>query len=184
MSAIDDVILTLPIDQIAARIGEDPSAVQQAVHSLVPALFGGLEANAKDPAGEASLNEALGQHSAELSSGAIDVGQVDQAEGEKITRHIFGDNTDQVVQQLGGVSGGSSLVAKLLPILAPIVLSYLAKQMGNTTSASTGGLLSTVLQQILQGAAQGTTTTRASDNLGSILGDVLGGLLGKGTKSG
>ena len=57
-----------------------------------PALLGGLDANAADPAGAASLAEALGQHDPALVEGGVDLAQVDPAEGEKIAQHIFGDN--------------------------------------------------------------------------------------------
>ena len=35
----------------------------------------------------------------------LDLGQVDAAEGEKIAHHIFGDNQEQVLNQLGGSVG-------------------------------------------------------------------------------
>ena len=66
-----------------------------------------------DPAGAASLTDALGQHDGSLIDGGVDLAQVDPAEGEKIAHHIFGDNHEQVVSQLGGVGGaaGKGIVA-------------------------------------------------------------------------
>ncbi len=185
MSAVDEIAASLPIDQLAAQLGEDPAAVEQAVYAALPALLGGLEANAQDPAGEASLMEALGQHDNDLASGQVDLAQVDPNDGALISSHIFGSQHDQVVSQLGGIGGNSGLVGKLMPILAPIVLSYLAKRLGAQGGAATGGgVLGSILSQILAGAAQGagSSSSSAAPSPGSILSDLLGGLLGGGRR--
>lgn len=180
MSAIDDIVAQLPLDQLATELGATPDEVAEAAEAALPALLGGLEANARDEAGAASIASALDQHSPELIEAGVDLGQVDTADGARITQHIFGGNQEQVVQQLGGVQGGSELIKKLLPILAPIVLSYLAKQVGGRGAGAGGGLIGTVLQEILKGASQGTT--KRGTSAGSIIGDLLGGLLGGGRR--
>lgn len=183
MADIDALRASLPIDQLAAQVGEDPDDVRRAVDVALPALFGGLKANADDPGGEASLAEAVGEHDAAVATEPIDLADVDPADGERITAHIFGAQQDQVVQQLGATGVSSSLVRKLLPLLAPIVLSYLAKQLGSKGGAGGGGVLGAVLGSILSGAAQGAGgSSRSSGGLGDILGGVLGGLLGGGRK--
>ncbi len=184
MADLDELRASLPIDQIAARLGEDPDAVRRAVDVALPALLGGLKANAEDPGGEASLAEALRQHDTAVATPPVDLGDVDEQDGEQITRHLFGDQHEQVVQQLGSTGAGSSLVQKLLPLLAPIVLSYVAKQMGAKGGAAAGGgVLGTVLSSILTGAAQGSGgSTTSSGGIGDIVGGVLGGLLGGGRK--
>ena len=121
---------------------------------------------------------------------------MDPADGERITQHIFGDNQEQVVNQLGGVGGAATkgIVAKLLPILAPIVLSWLAgKVLGgggtaapsgtpaDSSSGGPGGGLNDVLGQVLGGATQGSQAGGGVDT-GSIISDVLGGLLGGGRR--
>lgn len=187
MTSYAELAAALPIDQIAAQVGEDPDAVRRAVDVALPALFGGLEANTQDAGGAASLLSALDQHDGELASGTIDASQVDTADGAAITRHVFGDQTDQVVSRLGASEGvESGLVKKLLPILAPIVLSYLAKQMGGKDSGALGSVLSTIIAGALQGTGQtssGSGASAAGKGVGSILGDLLGGLLGFGRKA-
>jgi hypothetical protein len=183
MPAYEDIASRLPIDQIAAQLGEDPAEVERAVHAVLPALLGGLQANAADPGGAAALTAAAGHHAGNLpDDGTVDLSQVDTADGAKIARHVFGDHTDQVINQLGGASGGNSgLVAKLMPILAPIVLAYLGKQMtqGGGSGAG-GGVLGGILGSILGGAASGSG---GGSGAGGIdIGDILGGLLGGGTK--
>lgn len=137
MSQFDELYEQVPISQLASRFGVDEAEMAEAVRTALPALVGGLEANASDPAGADSLMRALSQHTGEMPR---DVDQVDLADGEKIVGNIYGDNTGQVMQQLGGLGGtAGSLVQKLLPILAPMVLSWLAGKMGG--AGGLGGIL-------------------------------------------
>lgn len=137
MSQFDELYEQVPISQLASRFGVDEAEMSQAVRAALPALVGGLEANVSDPAGADSLMRALSQHTEQVPG---DVEQVDVADGEKIVGHIYGDNTDQVMQQLGGLGGATGgLVQKLLPLLAPIVLSWLAGKLGG--AGGLGGVL-------------------------------------------
>lgn len=182
MSAVDDILNTLDIDTLAAQVGAQPDEVAQAVRTTVPALLGGLHANAQDPAGEASLTEALGQHADQ----DLSLEAVDPADGERITRHVFGDAQDQVVEQLGAVPGvDKGLIGKLLPIIAPIVLAYVAKKVGAKGGAlgggAAGGIVGTILGELLKGAGAGARP-QSAPSVGSIIGDLLGGLLGGGRR--
>ena len=194
MSAVDEILSQVDLEQLAQQVGADPAEVEQAARTALPALLGGLDANAADPAGAASLAEALGQHDPALVEGGVDLSQVDQSDGDRIAQHIFGDNRSQVVSQLGGVGGsaGKGIIAKLIPILAPIVLSWLAKKVlggaadaaggaaGTPSSSATGGGLGDILGQVLGGATKGTQS--GGVDTGSIITDVLGGLLGSGRR--
>ena len=169
MTAIDDIVASLPMSSLAAQVGSDEQNTESAVRQVLPALLGGLHANASDPAGAASLAGALGQHSPALVDGGVDLNQVDPSEGSKIVQNIFGGNTDQVAHTLGGSLGDQTgLVQRLLPILAPIVLSYLAKRIGG--QASGGGGLADALGGLLGGGG-----AAPSGGLGSVLGGLLGG---------
>lgn len=189
MASLDELISQVPIDRVAERLGVDKQTAETAVRAALPTLVGGLDANAQNPAGAASLMSALGKHSGStLLDGGVDVDQVDTADGSKIVSNVFGEKKDQVISTLGSVNGagGNDLIAKLLPILAPIVLSYLAKQIsGGGAAASTtasapqsGGGLGDLLGGLLQGAAGGSGNT--GGGLGDILGSVLGGNSGGG----
>ena len=70
----------------------------------------------------------------------IDVANIDTADGEKIVKNVFGDNEEQVVNQLGGLGGGSSLFKSLLPMLAPIVMGYLGKQLAGGGGGASAAL--------------------------------------------
>ena len=202
MSAVDEILAQIPLGDLAARLGVDPATAENAARQALPALLGGIQANADDPAGAASFAAAVQQHDAGLIDGGVDLGQVDTVDGQKIVGHVFGAQQDQVVNQLGGIgalggapaAGGpadaqgalggaaaSGLIAKLLPILAPIVMSFLAEKLAGggaaPAGAPAGGGLGDLLGGILGGGAGGQ-----GGALGGGLGDLLGGLLGGGRR--
>ena len=195
MSTIDHIGAPLPMADLAGPVGRDRHTTESAVRQVLPALLGGLQANAQDPAGAASLAGARGQHSPDLVAGGVDLGQVDRSEGSKIVSNIFGGQSEQVAQTLGGSLGGQTgLVEKLLPLLAPVVLSYLTKRLGGQDQAAAGGGgLADVLGGLLGGQPQGGGASGLGGLLGGLLGggqagssgglgDVLGGLLGGGRR--
>lgn len=194
MAATDDILSALPVADLAKQLGEDEATVTEAIRTAIPTLLGGMEANAADPAGARSLESALGQHSASLFDGGVALDRVDTADGDAIVHHVFGNNTDQVMQRLGGApgAGSSSLFSKLLPILAPIVMSYLAKRLGQGGAGGGGGFptgggrgqaanpIQDVLDQMLGGAgSRGRTSAPA--NTGNPLDSILGGGSGGGS---
>jgi len=193
VSAVDDILADIPMDQLAARLGVDQATAEQAARQAIPALLGGMQANAQDPAGATSLAGALGDHPSDLIDGGVDLDQVDADDGEKIVGNVFGPNQDQVAQTLGGNLGGQAggLIKQLLPILAPIVLAYLSKRLLGQQQG--GG--QDPLGSILGGGATGSNNP-LTDILGSLLRggggaaqspggsilDMLGGLLGAGRR--
>lgn len=159
-----EILNSLPMEKIAAQVGEPQAEVESAVRNALPALLMGLGANAQDPAGEASIANALKKHDPSLLDGGVDLSQIDTSDGAKISHHIFGQNEDAVMNQLGGLGGGNGLIQKLMPILAPIVMAWLAgKFMGADER---------------QGQPQQSPQGRSG---GGILGDILGQVLGGGS---
>jgi len=181
------------MDQLASLLGVDEATAEQATRQAIPALLGGMQANAEDPAGAASLAGALGDHPSDLIDGGVDLDQVDADDGEKIVGNVFGTNQDQVAQTLGGNLGGQcGLIKQLLPILAPIVLAYLSKRLmgqgqgggggqNNPFGGATGSAnpLNDMLNSMLGGGAAGGGAGQSG--AGSIL-DMLGGMLGGGRR--
>lgn len=207
MSGVDDILRSLPMDQLARQFGVDEATAAQATSLALPALLGGLQANAADSSGANSLMSALGQHSGSIFDKGVDLERVDTADGAKISSHIFGSNEEQVVHALGGAGGGAvggQLIKRLLPMLAPIVLSYLARQMqgrgshapsgsggaslptphGGQREAGAPGSLQDLLGQVLGGAAGGAAAqtgreqSRADSGTGSGSGSIITDLLG------
>lgn len=178
MADYDELLAQIPINDIARRLGVDDDVAEDAVQKVLPGLVGGLEANAKDPAGAASLEKALAQHSGTPRLRTVD--EVDTADGEKIVGHVFGQNTDQVASRLAGASSKSNvtgdLIQKVLPIVAPIVLAWLAsKFLGQGGSESSGKESGGGLGDLLGGLLGGGSAGESSGGLGDLLGGMLGG---------
>lgn len=211
MSEIDEILSQVPMDQVAAALGVDQSEAEEATRTAIPALLGGMQANAADPAGAASLTSAVAQH--DTAALGADLDQIDTQDGQRIVQNVFGDQTTDVVARLGGATPGegSSLIQKLLPIIAPIVMAYLAKKLqgagaGSGTTAATddpmgglgGGLggmlggaggagaggLGDVLGSVLGGGATAGGSAGSGGGIGDILGQVLGGAGGSQTQPG
>lgn len=162
MNAVQEILNDIPLEQLAAQVGSDPQTVQQLSAQLIPALIGGMSANAADADGERSLTNALNDHaSSDLLSGGVDLDQVDTNDGEAIVNNVFGASTPQVTQALGQqfAGGNPELVQKLLRVLAPIVLAYLANK-------------------LLSGAGFGDAPKQGGSG-GGIIGDIIGSLTGK-----
>jgi hypothetical protein len=182
MAGLDDLFAEIPVQDIASKLGVDEGEVTNAIHTLVPALVGGVQHNVQsDDIDSSKLESAVTTQAASgLLDGGVSVDQVDQHEGDKIVSNIFGGNdSNQVASALaGGGAGSSDLIKKLLPILAPIVLAYIGKQLTQGGGAAApaqpqaagGGGLGDVLGSILGGGGGG-----GNNALGSILGSVLGG---------
>lgn len=199
MSDFDEIMRQVPVSQLASQWGVDESEVTQAAQNALPALLGGLHANAQDPAGANSIVSALSQHQGQVSS----LDDVDENDGQKIVGNIFGGNANQVVNQLGGLGGtSSSMVSKLLPILAPIVMSWLAQKMsgsgglggmlggamGGQSPQASGGVDSGPLFPGGQGASSGPAQVpgggSAQGGAAGSLQDILGSVLGGGASGG
>ncbi|WP_336646543.1 DUF937 domain-containing protein [Microbacterium sp. USHLN186] len=165
---LDEILTQVPIDDIAQRFGVSHEVARQAVREGGATLLGGLSKNAETAGGSAAIEKALQRHGG--SAGAQKVDDVDEADGEKIVKHVLGDRKGEVTEKLntsektaGGIDFG-----KLLPILAPIIMGILA----NRTKKGGGGGLSDILGGLLGGSGGSS-----SGGLGG-LGDVLGGLFG------
>lgn len=188
MSALDDILGALPADAISQQVGASPDEVRAAAAAVLPALLGGLQANASDPSGAGSILEALGQHQDDLLSGGADLSAINESDGQAITNHIFGDREEDVVNRLGevpamGGSGmGGALVKKLLPILAPMVLSWLAKRVlgGGAGGGGLGGGGAAPQRADTSPSLPGSTGGAAGGpgSLDDMLRDVLGGATG------
>lgn len=146
MPDYNEILQQIPMDELASILGVDEATARAATQEALPALLGGLQANAADPDGAASLASALGGHGG-LLDGGLDLAQVDTSDGQAILGNIFGSNTDAVMNQLGGYGamsrgGGSSLISRLLPLLAPIVMAWLAKKVQGGLGGQGGGATS------------------------------------------
>lgn len=196
MTDVSELLKLIPVDDIAKSLGVDSATAKDGITAALPAILGGLGANAQDSAGAASLQKALASKDGTLLDGGVDVGAIDTADGEKIVNNVFGEKKNDVIAALGGTSGSqdAGLVSKLMPMLAPIVMAYLAKKMmsGGAKSgaqAAPGGGIEDVLGGLLgggggKGGGLGGILGQLGGSAGSQGGltDLLGGLLGGGKR--
>lgn len=170
---VDEILKQVPVDDIAQRFGVSPEVARQAVQEGGATLLGGLAKNAETDEGSAAIEKALNRHGG--FSGASTVDDVDQADGEKIVKHVFGERKGEVTEKLnkseqtaGGIDFG-----KLLPILAPIIMGIIANMNKGKSGGSGGGL-----GDILGGLLGGGSSSGSGSPVGGVLGDILGGLFG------
>lgn len=183
MDDLSGLIKLIPVGDIAEKLGVDRGIAEAAVAVAVPAIVGGLAANAKDDGGAKSLEKALGHHKGKTPTSLADV---DEEDGKKIVSNVFGAQKDKVAAAAAkkapakaeGVDIGA-IVAQVLPIVAPIVLAYVANQFASKQEAP----------------AAKEEPAAAANPLGDLLGGLiaspqgqelivgaLGGLLGGGRK--
>ena len=173
----DSALLNLiPIADIAKQLGVPESVARDAVEQAVPAIVGGMAANAKDASGARSLEKALVKHRSSPTAPAS-VKDIDTADGEKIVSNVFGVKKTEVAAAVADKSSAGDvtkdLIAKVLPIIAPIVIAYIAKQfLGGKDAPASSSKPSGGLGDILGGVLGGSS---AQDALGGLLGGLLGG---------
>lgn len=194
MADFTELLSKLPIDQFASALGEDRETTYQAAAAAIPTLLAGMKANATDEGGAQSLVKAIAKHQPETDE-VPGLEQVDVEDGQKVVHHVFGENTDAVVNQFSGMGFSSGLVAKLLPMLAPFVLGWLSKnifgsgQQAKSAPAqqeSGGGGLGDLLGSIFGGGkseAQPQVQPQSAGGGGININDILGDMLGGGSSS-
>lgn len=196
MTNFMDLLSSLDFGKIGQQIAEDPQEIERAASAVIPALLGGMQANAKDPAGAESLINALGDH-VPADGELPPLEKVDPADGEKIVRNVFGPESDNVARALSGYGFSSGLVMKLMPLLAPLVMSWLSKnilgggraqqqaqpqQAPQQSGGGLGGILDSILgggrqQQSQQQQAPMPRQTEANAPAGVDISDILGDML-------
>ena len=191
MAGLDDLYAQIPTSEIANNLGADKGDVDNAIHTLVPVLLGGLQHNSQDPEHASKIESAANSQAARgLLDAGGGIGEVDESDGHQAVAALFGGNdTDQVAAALAkGGAGNSDLLKRLLPVVLPIVLAYIGKQLSPSDAApqqreaSAGGGLGEVLGSILGAGsgdkALGSVLGAVLGGKGGALGDILGGLLG------
>ena len=158
MAELDGLIDMIPIGDIAKKLGISEKEAKAAVKTVLPTIVAGLQANASDKDGAASLEKALDKHKTKTTK----VADVDEEDGKKIVNHVFGSKKEAVEEAAAGKADVTKdIIAKILPIVAPIVLAWLAQKF-------LGG-----------GSEEKPSKTEAKEESGDGgIGDLLGGLMG------
>lgn len=166
----NELLDKIPVGDLANKLGTDEETASEALVAALPALLARLQDNASSREGASSLVSALQRHNNDLARGsAVNLNQVDTQDGNNILKHVFGNQRQEVAQQLAGNTNkaSSGLLDSLLPMLAPIAMSFISNKLlgGNQQN-----------QQAQQN--QFNQPQSAPQSAGVDLGGLLGGLLG------
>ena len=185
MTDLNEVLQQVPVDDIAKQLGIPEDVANAAVKQVLPGLIGGLAANASTSEGSASLEKALAGH----TKAPAKLADVDTADGEKIVKNVFGDNTDKVAAKLADAEPKPNvtmdIIKQVLPIVAPIVLSFIATQLFKPKADAAPKASSKAAAPAAAGGVDlgGMLGGLLSDpNTQQMVGGLLGGLLGGGKK--
>ncbi|MBR0159894.1 MAG: DUF937 domain-containing protein [Oscillospiraceae bacterium] len=167
---------------LVKKTGLSKAILKKLIPLAIPLLIKFMTSNASSQAGALSLLNALGQHTNKKSL-ADQITEADAEDGSRILGHIFGGQSDAVVNSLAQQSGVSSQnVSHVLAEIAPAVLSSLSAANSTASSAKvdlSDGLDLSELMTLFGGAAQ--SQSAGNNMLSSLLGgssSLGGGLFG------
>ena len=160
-------------DQAESKFGINKNQVIALLAVAAPLIISYLRNKSQDAKEAEALNNALDKD----HDGSIldDVSQADarQAEGGSILSHVFGQDKQNVENQLSQNTGISiDKIGPILSMLAPVIMGYIGKekQQSNVGAGGLGDLLGGIL-----GNASNQAQSQQSSPLNDILGSVLGG---------
>ncbi|MDC8105534.1 DUF937 domain-containing protein [Chryseobacterium sp. B21-037] len=162
-----------------------------------PLIISYLRNKSQDSKEAEALNNALDKdHNGSILDDASQV-EARHAEGGSILSHIFGNDKQNVENQLSQNTGISiDKIGPVLAMLAPVIMGYIGKekQQNNVGAGGLGDLLGGILGNA-SNQAQAQQSSPLNDILGSVLGgggqaqssgnplnDILGSVLGGGQK--
>lgn len=123
------------IDAAEKKTGISGVSILTILSYALPILIRFLTKNAGSQAGAQSLLGALNQHTSTKAM-PQQILEADEADGQKILGHIFGDSEKQTFNEIASKSKvDPSVVLKVLAILAPVLLSSLQSVTAATTNA-------------------------------------------------
>ncbi|GEM_PF-406355 len=156
---------TSSVNSLSQQTGSSKKSITKLLMLALPLLIKYLTKNASSQSGAQSLLGALLQHKSTRSMDA-QIGEADQQDGERIVRHILGNDSDEVMRSLAKESDMDvSQVESILASIAPALMSGLsaAATQGNAKKDDRAGFDLTDLMGMFGGSAQSS-----SDGLGMI----------------
>ncbi len=175
-------------DKIGATTEESSKLAATAMPLMLKSLTGNAAASKE---GAESLMNALKQHTVEKTM-KEQIDEADTEDGEKIVRHILGDNSKEAVQELVATTNMSEeQVTKGLASMAPALLAMLAAAMKGMNGSGSGFDLGSLFNMF--GGSQQSASS-GLNLMGSLLGGgsskpsgitgLIGSLLGGGSSQG
>jgi hypothetical protein len=170
------------INNIASHFGLTPEQAQSAVQSLIPGMSMGLQNQAANSGGLASIIEMMtgGAHHEAFNNPAATAAPQTASAGTDILHQIFGGQSgaEAFAQHATNTSGiSASVMQSLMPVVASMVMGGLFKGAYNN---GLGGLLSSLTGAATQNIGMQNIGMQAAQGgmLGSLLGSLMGGMGG------
>lgn len=166
------------VDKIAKKSKSSNAQILKLVALWLPLLMTYLTRNARKEGGARSLANALGQHK-DTSSLASQIEGADTKDGEKILKHILGDDEDQVTKNLAKQAGmEQSQVVSALDAMLPGIMSGISSSASKAAKKQKSGIdLSNGIDLTdIMGMLGGASKSGKSSGMG--LESLLGGFLG------
>ncbi|MBQ6679406.1 MAG: DUF937 domain-containing protein [Lachnospiraceae bacterium] len=167
------------VNSLSQQTGVGAGKLKKLLPLLIPILLRYLTKNASNKEGAQSLLGALTQHTSKETV-AAQIDEVDQKDGELIIKHILGDDTEKVVNELAKESDmENEEVEKSLFSIAPSLLSILSSTTENAASAQNNngpdfGSLLSLFGGAQEEEVQQVEEAPAAPNLG-LLSSLFGG---------
>ena len=171
------------VDNIAKKSKSSNAQILKLVAIWLPLLMTYLTRNAKKEGGTRSLANALGQHK-NTNSIASQIETADTDDGEKILKHILGDDEEQVTKNLAKQTGmDQSQVISALDAMLPGIMSGISSSATQASKSKKSGVdlsdgidLSDIMGML--GGVSGSSSGKHSSSSGSGIGNLMGQLLG------
>ena len=175
-SQLDDQV----VNQLSKDIGAPKDQTVKAIDGVIAALMTGINKNASDNNGMASLMSALDRdHDGSILNDVMGFlntkgnNQSGALNGAGILKHVLGGNQNQMVDAVSKVSGmDKAKVMTLFISLAPLVMGALGKANKQTGGSNAGGGLMDILMSATKAMNSGN---KGGGGMADILGSLLGG---------
>lgn len=159
-------------EQAENKFGISKNQIIALLAVAAPLVISYLRNKSQDSKEAEALNNALDKdHNGSILDDSSQV-EARQAEGGSILNHVFGNDQQNVENQLSQNTGISiDKIGPILAMLAPVIMGYIGKekQQNNVGAGGLGDLLGGIL-----GNASNQAQTQQSNPLNDILGSVLG----------
>ncbi|WP_332453723.1 DUF937 domain-containing protein [Chryseobacterium aquaticum] len=160
-------------EQAENKFGISKNQIIALLAVATPLVISYLRNKSQDAKEAEALNNALDKdHDGSILDDTSNL-ESRQNEGGSILSHIFGNEKNNVENQLSQNTGISmDKIGPILAMLAPVIMGYIGKekQQNNVGAGGLGDLLGGIL-----GGAQSQAQAQQSNPLNDILGSVLGG---------
>ena len=174
------------LSALSGAAGVSQSDAQSVLANALPQLLSGANTQATSANTMDSFLGALMQHSKDDSSNVNNFFKnVDLSDGDKIVKHLLGDNKKEVTKSVANNAGvDSNAVSQVLSAAAPLLLTLLGKQLISNAKQEQPKQQTAQGADLLSALLGGGQTAKASNNadLASLAASLLGGATSTSTK--